>query len=113
VGANFANIQNVLLQSLSSDVPHLAGIISSICELSRYSGITGRGHLPLLDCIPDFLSQQIEHKLEAYIIIQILSGWNHRNIHTANRVIGQALEHLNHFHDPDMKCELILDLSSI
>jgi hypothetical protein len=110
VAANFANIQNVLLQCLSSDRPHLADI-SSICELSRYSGITGRGHLPLLDHIPQFLHQAADHKLEAHFIIEELNGWSYWSSHNANQLIDQALKHFKHFHDPDMQCELISEFS--
>ncbi|KAJ6583437.1 hypothetical protein DFH09DRAFT_1275203 [Mycena vulgaris] len=105
VTANFANIQNVLLKRLSSDGPHLAGIISSSCELGRYSRTTGRGHLLLLHHIPKVLSQSTDHKLKAYFIIEKLSGRNYGSVHNANQLIHQALDHFKHFDDPDMKSE--------
>jgi hypothetical protein len=112
VASNFANIQNVLWQRLSSERPHLAELIISTCELSSYSRSTGRGHLPLLDQISDFLPQVTEqHKLEAFFIIQLLDGWDNHSIQNANQLVEQALEHFKHFHDPDMQCELISDLS--
>ncbi|KAJ7465512.1 hypothetical protein FB451DRAFT_1486947 [Mycena latifolia] len=103
VAVNFANIQNVLLQCLESDTPHLAEILSSTCQLSRYSRITGGGHLSLLDQIPKFLPQPTDHKLEAYLIIEKLNGWRYWSIHNLNQLIEQAEEHFKHFHDPDMK----------
>jgi hypothetical protein len=107
VATNFTNIQNVLLQCLSSDSPYLAEIISSSCELSGYSLITGRGHLLLVDRIPDFMPQPIDHKAEAYFIIQQLAGWRHHTVSNAKQLIDQALEDFKHFYDPDMQCKLI------
>jgi hypothetical protein len=104
VAANLTNIQNVMLQCLSSDRLHLAEIISSSCELSRYNRMTNRAHLPLLDRIQKFLPLPVDHKLEAYVITEQLNGWNYWSNHRANQLIDQALEHFNHFDDPDMKC---------
>jgi hypothetical protein len=110
VAANFANIQNVLLHCMTSDSPHLADIISSTCELLKYSRVTGRGNLPLLDHIPKFLPQPKDHKIEAYFITQVLAGWSYHPISNAKQLIDEALDHFEHFHDPDMKCESILYL---
>ena len=107
VDSNFGNIQNVLLHCLSSDMPHLAEFVRSTCELTRYSRNTGHGHLPLLDRIPMFLPRSTDHKLEAYFITEQLNGEHLHSIPDANQLIDKALEHLQHFHDPDMKCELI------
>jgi hypothetical protein len=107
VASNFANIQNVLLQCLTSGGPHLAETIISTCDLNRYSRIAGHGNLPLLDQIPHFLPQPTNHKLEVFFIIQQLDGWRYRSIPNATQLVDQALEHFNHFHDPDMQCELI------
>jgi hypothetical protein len=111
VATNFGNIQNVLIWCLDSDSPHshLAEIIRSTCNLNRYSLITGLGHVPLLDHIPDVLPQATDHNLEAYFIIQLLNEWFHCPISKAKQLIGQALEHFKHFEDPDMKCELVSD----
>jgi hypothetical protein len=113
VASNFANIQNVLLQCLSSDRPHLAEIIGSSCEIGRYSRLTGRGYLPLLHHIQEVLSESTDHKLKAYFIVEQLGGWNYwsrLSSHNVDQLIDQALEHFNHFDDPDMKCESIPDL---
>jgi hypothetical protein len=110
VAANFKNIENILLQCLISDGPHLAETATSTCYLSAYSRLAGLGRLPLLDCIPDFLPQPTDHKVEAQFIIQLLGGWHHHKVLNANQLICQALEHFKHFDDPDMKCELTPDL---
>jgi hypothetical protein len=110
VASNFSNIRNVLLQCLSSDSPHVADIVRSTCELSRYSRLTGRGQLPLLDRIPEFLPKPTDHKLEAYFIIEQLNGWRWHSISHANQLVEQALELFEHFDDPDMKCKLISNL---
>jgi hypothetical protein len=111
VASNFSNIQNVLLHCLSSDQPHLAETIASICALSNYSRVTGNGQLQLLQHIQNLLPQPTDHKLEAYLIIQLLNGWHLHAIPNAKELTDQALEHFKHFHDPDMKCKLIPDLS--
>jgi hypothetical protein len=111
VAANLANIHNVLLHCLSSDGPHLAETIISACVLIRFSGMAGRGNLSLLARIQDFRHQPTDHKLEAYVIIQLLEGWHYRTVPDANALICQAQEHFKHFHDPDLQCELILALS--
>jgi hypothetical protein len=105
VAVNFANIQNVLLQCLECDRPHLPDIVSSACELSRYSRFTARGHLPLLDHIPKFLTQSMDHKQKAYFILEQLNGWQWHQIPNAKALIDEAKEHLMHFNDPHMKCE--------
>jgi hypothetical protein len=105
--ANFANIQNVLRHCLESDRSHLADIISSIYELSRFSRLTSRGHLLLLDHVPKLLTQSRDHKLEAYFIIEQLKGWSLHSVQNAQELIDQAMEHFEHFHEPDMKCELL------
>jgi tetratricopeptide (TPR) repeat protein len=110
VASNFSNIQNVLLQCLSSDRSNLPEIIRSSCELISYSRLAGHGHLSLMDRIPGFL-QSTDHKLEVYFIIQTLEGWNYWSIPNAKELIDRALEHFKHFHDPDMQCELSLDIS--
>jgi hypothetical protein len=111
VASDFASIQNILLKCLDSDKPRLAEIIHSACNLSRYSRWTGRGQLPLLDCIQKFLPELTEqHELQAYFIIQLLDGWDLRSIPNVQQLMEEALEHLNHFHDSDLECELIPDL---
>jgi hypothetical protein len=110
LAANFANIQNVLLQCLSSDDPYLAEIIISTCELSRYSRSVAHGHLPLLDHIPKFLSQLTDHELEAHFIEEQLNGWNLHLVPNAKEIIDQAIEHFKDFCDPDMTCELFSDV---
>jgi hypothetical protein len=111
LASNFANIQNVLWQCLQSDGPHRTDSISSICELSRYSRLTSCGHLPLMDHIPKLLPQLADHKLETTFIAELLEGWSTRSIPNAKELIEKGLEHLKHFQDPDMQCELIPNLS--
>jgi hypothetical protein len=110
LAANFANIQNVLQQCLESDRPHLADIISSTCELSRFSRFSGRGRLPLLDNNPKSFPQSTDHKLEAYLLVERLSGVYLHVVPDAKGLIDEAIEHFNHFDDPEMKCELLLHL---
>jgi hypothetical protein len=105
VSFNFANIQNVLLNCLSSDPLHLWQNIAAICELSRYSRFTSRGNLPLLEEIPNFLPQLTDHRLEAYFIMQQLTEWRYRSINqSAKKLIDLALEHFKYFDEPDMQC---------
>ncbi|KAJ7816487.1 hypothetical protein B0H13DRAFT_432104 [Mycena leptocephala] len=96
VATNFTNIQNVLLQCLSSDSPYLAEIISSSCELSGYSLITGRGHLPLVDRIPDFMPQPTTIKprhISLYNNFWMETPYSFK----CKATIDQALEHSSTF----------------
>jgi hypothetical protein len=111
VASNFANIQNALWHCLQSDGPHLADSIRSTCDLSKYSHLTSRGHLPLMDYIPKVLPQLADHKLEVYFIARLLAVRGFRPIPNAKHLIEKGLEHLKHFQDPDLQCELIQDLS--
>jgi hypothetical protein len=111
VASNFANIQNVLLECLSTDSSQLGDIIASTCELIKYARLTGRGNLPLLDHISRSLPHPTDHRLEATFITQVLTGLTYHSIANAHQLIEQAEEHFKHFEDPDLKCELMLDLS--
>ncbi|KAJ7434558.1 hypothetical protein FB451DRAFT_1109905 [Mycena latifolia] len=102
MASEFANIQNVLQKCMHVHGHHLAESIRSICDLSRYSQMTGHGHLSLLDHIPKFLPQLADHKLEAYFIIRRLDGWIHHSIPNAKQLIENGLEHLKHLQDPDL-----------
>jgi hypothetical protein len=106
LAANFTNIQNVMLQCLSSNSHDLPGIIRSICELTIYGKRMGHGYLPLMDQIVNHLPKATDHRLEAYYSIHILSAWRYRPIPNAKQLIDQVQEHFNHFQDLDMKCEL-------
>jgi hypothetical protein len=111
VASNFANIQNVLQQQMQSAGPHLAEMISSTCELSRYSRMTGRGPLSLLDYALKLLPHSTDPQLEAYFIIQLLNGSRYQSTYDVNMLVAQALEHFKQFHDPDMECEFIQYIS--
>jgi hypothetical protein len=113
VASNFANLQNILLHCLTSDWPCLPEIIITSCDLSRYSRVAGHGHLPLLDHIPQFLAQLTDHKPKAYFIMEQLHGWRYKSVLNVNQLVEQALEHFNHFHDPEMMCESLQDLSTV
>jgi hypothetical protein len=106
MASNFTNIQHVMLQCLNSNGPQLPEIIQSICELTQYGIAMGHGYLPLMDRIANHLPQPMDHRLEAYFSTQILGAWRIRPIPDANSLIDQVMEHCNHFHDLDRKCEL-------
>jgi hypothetical protein len=105
VASNFTNIQNVLLQSLQIDRPPRAETITATYELTRYSRMAGYGHLPLMDHIQKFLPESTDHKLGVYFIVERLRSWELQLVPNAKELIDQALEHFEHFDDPDMKCE--------
>jgi hypothetical protein len=111
MASNFANIQNVLLHCLDSDNLNLSEIICSSFELRRYTLLTGRGHLLLFDHIPKLMAHSTDHKLKASFLIELLKGWQHHALLNANQLVDQALEHFKHFYDPDMQCELILNVA--
>jgi hypothetical protein len=109
VASNFANMQTILLQCLNSDTLHISETLTSTLQLIKYSDQTMRGNLPLEDLIPSFLPQPIDHKLEAQFITIVLAGVRQHRVPNANELISRGLEHLKHFHDPDLECELTVD----
>ena len=105
IKSNVSNIHSVLLHGLKPDNPDLAQVVYGICDLNRYSRRAGHGTIPLLDQIAAFLPSPVDHRLEMHVVIQLLTGWTTQLVEDER--ISQGLRHLDHFDDPDLKCEFL------
>jgi hypothetical protein len=104
ITANFANIQNILLNSLNQGNPDLVDTIYCTSYLDMFSAGSGRGHITFMNLIPNVLPRPSDHRLEAYIIMKFLNSWRFHPIPDSEGLIDQAQEHFKHFDDPDLQC---------
>ncbi|KAJ7620763.1 hypothetical protein DFH06DRAFT_64393 [Mycena polygramma] len=105
ISSNLSNIQNVLRKGLYKDHPDLMDCIYCICDLSRFSRITGQGDISLLGQIPNILPLPCDHRLELYFATELLDSWDPSITRDVDTVITQALTHLEQCDDSDLKCE--------
>ncbi|KAJ7350877.1 hypothetical protein DFH08DRAFT_806856 [Mycena albidolilacea] len=104
---NFTNIQNVLQWGLRQKQPILSTSIYCVCYLSQFSFTNMQTLQTLLTKqIQDLLPQLNDHRLKAYFIIDVLNRWGSYPNSDFEALAFQALEHLGHFDDPDLKCKL-------
>ncbi|KAJ7482568.1 hypothetical protein FB451DRAFT_1442001 [Mycena latifolia] len=102
--SNFANIQSVLVMGLKQDNPELVKTIYSICHFDRFSRLAGHGQFQLIPKIPNVWPHPRDHRLEAQVIMAMLSGYQDHPVRNAEALANQALECFSHFDDPDLKC---------
>ncbi|KAJ7115450.1 hypothetical protein C8R44DRAFT_928520 [Mycena epipterygia] len=105
ITSNFTNIQNILLNGLHQHNPDLVTIIHSSISLDAFGLVNSCGQSLLMDRIPDVLPQPCDHTLEVAFITEIFNSQGQYPIHNPEALIGQALEHFDHIHDPKIKCE--------
>jgi hypothetical protein len=104
ISANFANIHNVLQNGLQRGDPDLKDVIYCICYLNRFSRFIGQGIIPLFHHILNVFPQPCDHRLETYVIMELLDAWYYFEISKLDMLVSQALKHLEHFDDQDVKC---------
>ncbi|KAJ7887872.1 P-loop containing nucleoside triphosphate hydrolase protein [Mycena olivaceomarginata] len=68
---NLGNLHQILLLGLHSKNFDLADIIACTCSLSEFNQLTGRGHHPLMDHIPNVLSDPCDPRLEVLYITEL------------------------------------------
>ncbi|KAJ7869895.1 P-loop containing nucleoside triphosphate hydrolase protein [Mycena olivaceomarginata] len=106
IKSHLTNIQNVLQWGLKQKQPILSKSIYCICHLNQFS-LTSMHTLPLLiGQVQDILPQLHDHRLKAYFIIELLNRLGSYPNSDLEALAFQALEHLKHFDDPDLKCVL-------
>jgi hypothetical protein len=106
ISLNFSNIQNVIQNGLKPGHPDLEACIYCICDLNLFSRFIGRGTLPFIDQIHNILPQPCDHRLEAYISIEVLKSWRYYPISNPETLVSKALEHFEQFDDLDLKSVL-------
>ncbi|KAJ7896620.1 hypothetical protein B0H14DRAFT_3604920 [Mycena olivaceomarginata] len=106
IKSNFTNIQNVLQWGLQQKQPTISKTIYCACYLSLFSRTSMHSPTLLIDQAQDILPQLHDHRLKAYFMIELLHRWQYYPISDPEALAFQALEHLKHFDDPDLKCRL-------
>jgi hypothetical protein len=110
IRANFSNIQTILLRGLHSENPDLTNTIHGIVSFNRFGVNAGQPQVALLDRIPDVLPDPVDHRLEAYYIVEVFSTWRHHAIPDPDALVDKVLEHFSYFDDPDIKCKFLNQL---
>jgi hypothetical protein len=102
IKSHFTNIQNVLQWGLKQQQPILSKSIYCVCHLSLFSvaACTHNGQ------VQDILPQLHDHRLKAYFMNELFNRYPSYQISDPEALAFQALEHLKHFDDPDLKCVL-------
>jgi hypothetical protein len=108
VSSNLANIQSLLQNGLQKDNPDLPDNVLSALYLNLFSRITGQGSISLLDQLQKILPHPCDHQLEVHFIAELLGSSIHVPISNPEILVAQALEHFEHFEDPDVKCGLLI-----
>ncbi|KAJ7676844.1 P-loop containing nucleoside triphosphate hydrolase protein [Mycena polygramma] len=106
ISSNLANIQNILRRGLHKDHPDLVDCIYCTCYLSRFSRLAGQGGIPLMSQILNVFPEPCDHRLEAYVIIEMLDSWYHFPVGNPETLVSQAVIHFEHCDDTDLKCKL-------
>ncbi|KAJ7301521.1 P-loop containing nucleoside triphosphate hydrolase protein [Mycena albidolilacea] len=106
IKSHFTNIQNVLQWGLKQKQPILSKSIYCICHLNHFSLASMHPLTLLIGQTQDILSQLHDHQLKAYFMIELLNRLGSYPNSDLEALSFQALEHLKHFDDPDLKCAL-------
>ncbi|KAJ7323258.1 P-loop containing nucleoside triphosphate hydrolase protein, partial [Mycena albidolilacea] len=106
ISSNFANIQNILQWGLQEKHSNLADTIYCVCYLNKFSQFYIQAHTPLIGQIHNILPNPTDHRLETYVIIELLGSWHYYQIPNQESLISRGLQHLEHVDEPDLKCGL-------
>ncbi|KAJ7312639.1 P-loop containing nucleoside triphosphate hydrolase protein [Mycena albidolilacea] len=105
ISSNLANIQSLLWNGLQQDHPDLTDNIFNALYLNIFSRITGQEH----KILPD----PCDHRLEVYFIAELFGSYMNVPIFDPETLVVQALEHFEHFEEPDLKCGLSIFASDL
>jgi hypothetical protein len=104
IASNLANIQNILRHRLQQGDPDLVDNIYCACYLNEFSRYIGHGTIPWIVQLHNMFPQPQDHRLETYFTTELLRSRDSFSISNLDRLVSQALEHLEQFDDPDVKC---------
>lgn len=102
---NFANIQNVLLNSINQEHPDLANIIHCTCNLAKFSRLIGAGKIPLMTQILNILPSLNDHGLMVSFITELFHSWRYYQIPNPKMLVEEVLNHFHHFSDVQIQCK--------
>jgi hypothetical protein len=106
VSSNYSNIQNVLQNGLQQGHSDLVNSIYCTCYLNNFSRHIGQGTTPLIQQIHNVLPYPRDHHLVVNFVIEWLNSWTSYSMSNAELLVSDALEHVEEFGDPDLKCML-------
>ncbi|KAJ7758075.1 P-loop containing nucleoside triphosphate hydrolase protein, partial [Mycena olivaceomarginata] len=106
IKSHFTNIQNVLQWGLKQKQPIQSKSIYCICHLSHFCMASMHTLTLLIGQVQDMLPQLHDHQLKVYFITELLNRPGSYSISDPEALVFQALEHLRHCDDPDLKCVL-------
>jgi hypothetical protein len=106
IKSNLTNIQNVLQWGLKQKQPTLSDSIFCVCYLNQFTGLNLQTPSPLMEKIQDLLPQLNDHPIKAYVLIELIHRSQYDSHCNPEALAFQALEHLKHFDDSDLKCVL-------
>ncbi|KAJ7715454.1 P-loop containing nucleoside triphosphate hydrolase protein [Mycena metata] len=108
ITSNYTNIQSVLQYNLQPEHSDLRNTIYCTCDFNDFSVRIGHGGTPLLEDITSFLPSIDDHHLKFAFILELLSLSRVHSISHPERLIAQALDHLEHFNDPNIACSIYI-----
>ncbi|KAJ7910205.1 hypothetical protein B0H13DRAFT_1877001 [Mycena leptocephala] len=106
ISSNYSNMQNIILNGAQQGHPDLANIIYCACDLNYFSQLSGRAPVPFIHQICNILPRPCDHRLETYYILSLVNSVGYSSISVPETLVFEALDHLKHFNDPDLKCRL-------
>jgi hypothetical protein len=104
ISSNLANVQGLLQNGLQKGHPDLTDNVFSALYLNLFSRGIGHGEISFLEQLHHALPHPCDHRLEAFFIVEIFGSYLHNPIANPETLVAQALEHFEHFDDPDLKC---------
>ncbi|KAJ7186550.1 hypothetical protein C8R46DRAFT_1273209 [Mycena filopes] len=107
ISSNYFNIQSILLEGLQHGD---AESMYSVCNLTRFSLVSGRGTIALFPRVYESLPNLSNHHLQAYIIAERFNSIHYYPISDPESLITEASEHFKHFEDPDLQCRIFNNL---
>ncbi|KAJ7042260.1 hypothetical protein C8F04DRAFT_1229957 [Mycena alexandri] len=101
--SNYTNIQNILRHGLRQGQPTLTDSIYCTCHFNRFSVTIARGTTTLLEDVTNLLPSLGDHRLQAYLIIELVQSWQLHPISHPDLLIVEASTHFKYFDDPDLE----------
>ncbi|KAJ7916875.1 hypothetical protein B0H13DRAFT_2446285 [Mycena leptocephala] len=105
VSSNYSNMQSILQNGLQPGHPDLVDSIYCTCYLNHFSLLIGQGAIPLIGQIASLIPHPRDHRLEVYFIIELFNSWVYYPILDPETLLSEALKHLKHFDDSNLKCK--------